>query len=87
MIPCRPMLALMNPTTTNVRVLSHAGSPRLSPTLPEWLFHSAMAALMVKRVWIKVPSVIQARVLQPSLSPMRPTKAPKMNERTEQRAC
>ena len=87
MMPCRPMLALMNPTATKERVLVHAGSPRLSATLAEPLCQRTMAPHMVKRVWIKVPRVIHKRVLHPILSPMRPRKAPKMKESTEQRAC
>jgi hypothetical protein len=33
-MPCKPILALMNPTHTNESVLVHAGLARESATLP-----------------------------------------------------
>jgi len=86
MIPCRPILALRNPTQTNENVLVHTGFARPSAMLGWPDFHMAMAAPRVKSVWMNVPRVIHRRVLQPSLSPSRPTNAPKKKERTEQRA-
>ena len=47
MIPWRPILALMNPTATNVSAFVHAGSPLISATLPWPLFHAVSAAAMV----------------------------------------
>ena len=46
------MLAPIKATATKESVLVHAGSPRLSATLAEPLRQSAIAPLMVKRVWI-----------------------------------
>jgi hypothetical protein len=86
MIPCNPILALINPTHTNDATFVHAGFARASATLPWWLCHIAMAAAAVKSAWMKVPRESQRRVLHPSLSPSRPMKAPKMKVRTEQRA-
>ena len=86
MIPCRPILALMNPTQTNESVLVQAGFERTSATLAWPDFHMAMAADMVKSVWMNVPRDIQRRVLQPSLSPRRPMVAPQMKQIREQRA-
>lgn len=81
------MLALMNPTQTKDSVLVHAGFARESATLICPLFQMAMAAAMVKRVWIRVPRASHARDLQPILSPMRAMLAPSMNVMREQRAC
>ena len=50
MIPCRPILALMNPMQANVRAFDHAGSSRESATEGCPLFHTQRAADMVKRV-------------------------------------
>ena len=86
MMPCRPILALINPTQTNESTFDHAGFERASATLPWPDFHMAMAAAMVKSVWMNVPRDIQRRVLHPSLSPRRPMKAPAMKQRTEQKA-
>jgi hypothetical protein len=46
-----------------------------------------MAAAAVKRAWMKVPRMSQARVLLPMRSPMRPKNAPPRKVRTETRAC
>jgi len=81
------MLALMNPTQTKDNALVHAGSARESATAACPLFQMAMAAAMVKKVWIKVPRASHARVLQPILSPMRAMDAPRMNVMREQSAC
>lgn len=86
-IPCKPILALMNPMHTNESVLVHAGLARESATLPCWLCHIEIAAAIVKTVWMNVPNASHNRVLQPSLSPRRPMKAPKINVSTEQSAC
>ena len=86
MIPCRPILALRNPTQTNVSVLVHTGFTRPSAMLGWPDIHMARAAAMVKSVWMNVPRDIHRRVLQPSLSPRRPANAPRMKERTEQSA-
>ena len=86
MIPCSPILALRNPTQTNVSALVHTGFARPSAMLGWPDIHMARAAAMVKSVWMNVPRDIHRRVLQPSLSPRRPTNAPRKKERTEQRA-
>lgn len=86
-IPCNPILALMNPMQTNVSVLDHAGSDRASAVDGWPLFHTQSAAAIVKRAWMNVPRNSQARVLAPIRSPMRPRKAPKMKVMTDVRAC
>jgi hypothetical protein len=79
-IPCNPKLKLKNETHANDSTSVHKGSPLLSATLADPLFHIVRAADMVNRAWINVPSMSQARDLHPILSPILPINAPNANE-------
>jgi hypothetical protein len=86
-IPCTPRLALINATPTKVRVFVQAGSSRAFDMLGWPAFQNAIAAAIVNSAWMNVPVMSHRRLCAPTLSPIRPTKAPKLNEMSEHSAC
>lgn len=84
MIPCRPILALMNAMAANPSVLVHVGPFVEKLDWPP--FQRRMAAAMVNSACNTVPKKSQTRVRGPIWSPIRPRNAPERKAITEVRA-
>lgn len=86
MIPCNPILALINAIHTNAKVFVQAISLLSFATLDSPSFQIARDAAMVNRACRSVADMSHMRDLGPSRSPIRPINAPAMNVKTDVRA-